>query len=392
MMKIKTKFAISNILMLITPIILIGVISVFCAVVFIIKFPVENIYITRAEMIDPANFLRAMNVFFQENPAAIRYLTLWALTCIIIMVLSTTVGTQYLSRSVRKPIEELAEATDKIRGSELDFDVLGSNYYEINVLCEHFDNMRSELKTADEQAKQMNRERNMLIANISHDLKTPVTSIKGYIEGIRDGVANTPEKMERYLDTIYAKTLMIDDMVNNLSTYSKLELSALAFEFTDGDLNEFIHDFFEDYRLNLEKNNMRLTFDLSDSKLQVKIDYEKMARVFSNIVNNSIKYKDGDSGSVNIKTYAKGSGAYIEISDTGIGISEDKLSKVFEGFYRVDTARTLNVQGSGLGLGIARQIVEKHGGKIWIRSREKGIVTTIYMPLTGEKDEKSINN
>ena len=128
---------------------------------------------------------------------------------------------------------------------------MGSSCDEIDVLCQSFDSMRRTLKSAADKEKYMKEERSMLLANLSHDLKTPVTSIKGYIEGIRDGIADTPEKQKRYLDTIYSKAGMIDDMVNNLSIFSKLEMSKLNFEFTTGDINLFLRDFAEDFRLDI---------------------------------------------------------------------------------------------------------------------------------------------
>ena len=136
--------------------------------------------------------------------------------------------------------------------------------------------MRKELKRAREREKYMKKERNMLLANISHDLKTPITSIKGYVEGIQDGIADTPKKMKRYLDTIHTKAEVIDDLVNNLSVFSKLELSRLTFEFKEGDINSFMRDFVDDYRLDLEKNGIKLETDIPTDEVIVRMDYEKM--------------------------------------------------------------------------------------------------------------------
>lgn len=384
-MKIKSKFAISNILMLIMPILSMGFISMLCVIIFILKFPVEEINLSRASLLNPSTFFHAVGVFLQNNPTTIYYIIFWLTLCIIIAAIITTVITQQLSLSVRKPIDDITKAALKIQSGELDFDVLGSDYDEINTLCTAFNDMRISLKESEKKTTLMNHERNMLLANISHDLKTPITSIKGYIEGIKDGVACTPEKLNKYLDTIKAKTEMIDEMVNNLSVYSKLELSRLEFNFRTGNLNEFLLEFLEDYRLDLEKNNMELTLNLCKKNTPVRLDYEKMSRVLSNIINNSIKYKDGDTGTLTIKTYIENNGVYTEISDTGIGLSEDDTKKVFEGFYRVDKARTLNTSGSGLGLGIAKQIIEYHKGKIWIKAKDKGITTFICLPLEDNK-------
>lgn len=379
-MKIKNKFAVYNIMMLITPILLIGVISVCFLIIFILKFPVEELNIPRAALIDPKVFSEAVGEFFKSNPAALWYMLLWAAICALILVLSTTVMTRLMSKSIENPINELDRAADYIREGNLNFEVMGSNYDEIDKLCSNFDAMRRELKKAQENEQCMKKERSMLLANISHDLKTPITSIKGYVEGIRDGVADTPEKMNRYLDTIHAKAEVIDDIVNNLSTFSKLELSRLTFNFETADINAFVNEFLEDYRLDFEKNNIKLINNISADTAYVKLDREKMSRVFANLADNAVKYKGEDNPSLEITTFTSDGGVYVYISDNGIGIEEKELQNVFDGFYRVDGSRS--IKGSGLGLGIAKQIVEKHGGKIWLKSDGlgKGTTAVVYLP------------
>lgn len=380
-MKIKNKFTLYNIIMLITPIILIGVISVCFLIIFILKYPVEELHITRASMLDPVVFSQAFGEFFKSNPGAVFYAVLWVVICAVLIVASTTIATGLMTKSVEKSINDLAQAAEYIRAGNLDFEVMGSDYDEIDKLCTSFDAMRKELKYANEREKYMKKERSMLLANISHDLKTPITSIKGYIEGIRDGVASTPEKMNSYLDTIHAKAEVIDDMVNNLSMFSKLELSRLTFDFEQGDFNAFLRGFAGNYKIDFEKNDIRFFDKISDVKAVVKIDYEKMSRVFANIIDNAVKYRNGDTPMLEISTFLKDGGVYAYISDNGIGIEEDELKNVFEGFYRVDSSRS--IKGSGLGLGIVKQIVEKHGGKIWLKSEGigKGTTAVVYLPL-----------
>ena len=380
-MKIKSKFTLYNIIMLITPILLIGVISVCFLIIFILKFPVEELNITRASMLDPLVFSQALGEFFKGNPDAIGYVVLWLFLCVVLLVASTTVATHFMTKSVEKPINDLARAADYIRDGNLNFEVMGSDYDEIDKLCTNFDTMRKELKMAQERESYMKKERSMLLANISHDLKTPVTSIKGYVEGIRDGIADTPEKMNRYLDTIYAKARVIDDMVNNLSMFSKLELSRMTFDFEEGDINVFLRGLVEDYRLDMEKNGVELVSNISDETAIVKIDYEKISRVFSNIIDNAVKYRNENNPMLEISTFTRDNGVYVCISDNGIGIEEKELKNVFEGFYRVDSSRS--IKGSGLGLGIVKQIVEKHGGKIWLKSEGlgKGTTAIIYLPI-----------
>ena len=285
-----------------------------------------------------------------------------------------------MTKSIEHSINDLARAADYIRADNLDFEVMGSEYDEIDTLCNNFDMMRKELKRARKREKYMKKERNMLLANISHDLKTPITSIKGYVEGIQDGIADTPEKMKRYLDTIHTKAEVIDDLVNNLSVFSKLELSRLIFEFKEGDINLFMRDFVDDYRLDLEKNGINLETDIPTDEVIVRMDYEKMSRVFSNLIDNAVKYRSEDNPTLSVSTMCSDGGVYVNISDNGIGIDENELKNVFDGFYRVDSSRS--IKGSGLGLGIAKQIVEKHGGKIWLKSDGlgKGTTAVVFLP------------
>ncbi len=390
-MKIKSKFTIYNVIMLLTPILLIGVVSICFLIIFIFKYPVDELNITRNALLNPVVFSAALGEFFKSNPGAIGYLLLWIGICAALMIISTSLTTHFMSKSVEKPIDELARAAESVRSGNLDFEVMGSSYDEIDRLCSNFDSMRRELKLAREREKVMKEERSMLLANISHDLKTPITSIKGYIEGIRDGVADSPEKLERYLDTIYSKAEVIDDMVNNLSMFSKLDMSRLAFKFENCDINAFLRGFIEDCRLDLEKHGFAAKCDISPDKVIVRLDCEKMSRVFANIIDNAVKYR-GSEPTLEITTKTQDGGVYIYISDNGIGIEEKELKNVFESFHRADSSRS--IKGSGLGLGIVRQIVEKHGGKVWLKSDGlgKGTTAVVYLPQLGGTDEKNTDN
>lgn len=381
-MKIKRKFMISNVAMFLIPIVLISIISAIFLIIFVMRYPVHELQISRAALLSPKIFSRALGDFFTMNPSAIRYVCIWAIACVVIAVVTTTVATTRLARSIIRPIRDLTEAANQIREGKLDFEVLGSEYEEFDELCSVFDQMRRQLKNSKEKEAFMRQERSMLLANLSHDLKTPITSIKGYIEGIRDGIADTPDKMEKYLTTVYAKAGMIEEMVNNLSTFSRLELSKMHFTFAIGDLNDFLKEVAEEYRLDIESKGLRLCLDIPQEKAMVRLDYEHLHRVFANLIDNAMKYTKNQNGEIRVSSYIEQKGVFAQISDDGIGIAKDQLQSVFEEFYRVDPARNLNIKGSGLGLGIAKQIVSKHGGKIWLRSEEgQGTTAVIYLPL-----------
>lgn len=221
----------------------------------------------------------------------------------------------------------------------------------------------------------------MLLANISHDIKTPVTSIRGYVEGIMEGIADTPEKMERYLTTIHQKASAIETMVNHLSLYSKLELQKIPYHMETGDVFAFLKKTLQEFELELQDGGMRLTYEIPEMPCFVRFDAEKLRRVYSNIITNAIKYKGGEKGSLHVAAQEMQGGVTISFSDRGIGIKTAEQEKVFEGFYRSDPSRNSKIEGNGLGLAICRQIIAAHNGKIWIRSEEgRGTCVTVFLP------------
>lgn len=393
-MKIRQRFGYYNLIMLITPITLIGVVSVLFLIIFMIKFPAGTEYFSRAALINPFNLMNAIGSFFSGNPTAIMYVFIYIIICIAICSVTNTIITRRMASEFEKPLRELRSNMDTIRNGDLNFEVMGSELDEIDDLCEGFDSMRRALVYSREKEIRLKHERNMLIANISHDLKTPVTSIQGYIDGINDGVADTPEKLRRYLNTIKFKAGVIDELVSNLSTFSKLELSRLDFNMSPGDLRDLVLDVTDSYKIDFERAGAALETDICTAPLPVQIDGEKIRRVLSNLIDNSLKYRRAENAAVKISCFTDEGNAYITVQDNGIGIEPKELNRVFESFYRTDRSRTSQVKGNGLGLSIAKQITEKHGGRLWLRSGgiNKGATATICLPLTADHDEGTGDN
>lgn len=382
-MKIRQKFAFYNFILLLTPILLIGVLSVVFIIIFVFKFPVEQLYITRASLLNPLVLVSAIGSFFSNNPIAVLYVFAWAAISIAIGVVTTTVITKKMVSHLENTINSLRDNMDTIRNGNLNFEVIGSEYDELDDMCEAFDSMRRALIASRSKEEELKRERNMLIANISHDLKTPITSIKGYIDGINDGIADTPEKLERYLSTIRRKAGVLEELVSNLSTFAKLEVSELSFDMKKIDLRELVFDILDGYRIDFENAGLVPELNLGSEQLTVTADSEKMRRVFRNIIDNAIKYRRAESKKIYVKCFADSGNAYAVIKDDGMGINRSEINRVFDSFYRTDKSRTSQIKGNGLGLGIAKQITEKHGGKLWLRSEGEnmGTTATICLPL-----------
>jgi histidine kinase len=243
--------------------------------------------------------------------------------------------------------------------------------------------MRKRLKRGVLERLAYEKERYRLIANISHDLMTPITSIKGYVEGMRDGVASTPEMRERYLNTIYDKACLMERLIEQMSDFSELELGRMRFHFESCIASDFLSEICEEFRIDLESEGAMFEVDVSKAGIAVDIDREKLRRVFLNLLSNSVKYRSDRPLEVRISAQAAERGVLISVRDNGRGISKDDIDRVFEGFYRADPARSGSTRGHGLGLTIAEQIIENHRGKIWIKSEENaGTEVNIHLPAS----------
>ncbi len=295
-------------------------------------------------------------------------------TLLLILIITNGILTYYVSRSIINPIHSLKSAAQKIKGGDLNQAIEIKGKDELTELAENFEAMREQLKESAIVQAQYEENRKELIAHISHDLKTPITSIKGYIEGIQDGIASSPEMLQRYLQTIYQKSNDLDHLIDELFLYSKLDLKKVPFMFELVDVKDYLIDYLEELNFDFEKTQTKVKFthDLSQDFF-VQLDRDKMKRALSNIIGNSRKYMDKVAGIIEINLTTFKDTVRIEIADNGPGIPTDALPYVFHQFYRAEQSRNKQTGGSGLGLSIARMIVEEHDGKIEIESQlDKG--------------------
>lgn len=298
-----------------------------------------------------------------------------------ILVITSGMSTLWIYRSVTSPLKKLREATQNIKEGNLDF-VLDVNRDDtIGELCADFEDMRKRLKLSTQEKLEYDKENKELISNISHDLKTPITAIKGYVEGIMDGVADTPEKMDKYIRTIYNKTNDMDRLINELTFYSKIDTNRIPYTFHRVSVAGYFSDCVDELSLELEAQNIKLQyFNYVDSDVKVIADVEQIKRVINNIVSNSIKYMDKEQGIIIIRVKDVGDFVQVEIEDNGKGIGVKELPYIFDRFYRTDASRNSKQGGSGIGLSIVKKIIEDHGGKIWANSKEN-TGTVMYFVL-----------
>ena len=194
-------------------------------------------------------------------------------------------------------------------------------------------------------------------------------------------MADTPEKMEKYVRTIYNKTNEMDLLINELTIYSKIDTNRIPYNFAKINVSEYFNDCVEEIGLDLETKNIRLAyFNYVDENVLIIADPEQLRRVIHNIIGNSIKYLDKQQGFINIRIKDVGDFIQVEIEDNGRGISARDLPYIFDRFYRADASRNSATGGSGIGLSIVKKIIEDHGGKIWATSKES-IGTVMYFVI-----------
>ena len=307
---------------------------------------------------------------------------LQALLLVLIVLLTVAVlMTVWIYRGINAPIGRLREATHRISEGDLDFTLIAQGEDEISELTRSFETMRLRLKESEEEKERYDKESRELISNISHDLKTPITAVKGYVEGIMDGVADTPEKMDRYIRTIYTKANEMDRLINELTFYSKIDTNRIPYHFTQLNVADFFDDCAEELCTDLEERKIRFTYENKVHRdTRIIADPEQLKRVINNIISNSVKYMDKTPGRIDLRILDAGDFIQVEIEDNGKGIDAKDLVNIFDRFYRTDAARTNTQNGSGIGLSIAKKIIEDHSGRIWAGSK-KGQGTVMYFVI-----------
>ena len=303
------------------------------------------------------------------------------LTATIILVFTALSVGLWIYRSIAVPLVKLRKATRNIKEGNLDFVLEVEGNDEFSQLCQDFEEMRKRLKESTEEKILMDKENKELISNISHDLKTPITAVKGYVEGIMDGVADTPEKMDRYVRTIYNKTNEMDHLINELTFYSKIDTNRIPYTFSKLNVEDYFSDCAEELGLEMETRGIELVYaNYVEKDVQVIADGEQIRRVIHNIVSNAIKYMEKPRGIIQIRVKDVGDFIQVEIEDNGKGIAAKDLPYIFDRFYRTDVSRNSSKGGIGIGLSIVKKIMEDHGGKVWATSR-LGIGTIMYFVL-----------
>ena len=309
---------------------------------------------------------------------------------IILMTLMSVLLIFWIYHGVLRKVEVLVTGAHEIEEGNLDFSIDIKGNDELASVGVAFEEMRQRLR--EDARRRMVEERNQrqLISNIAHDLKTPLTAIRGYSEGLMDGVAVTPEKQRSYVTTIYNKAQEMDVLLNELTAYAKLETNRIPYHFIRMNIRNYFDDLTGELRMDLASRGASLVYyDYVEDDGFFVVDPIQMGRVFHNIIDNSMKYARKDEPLVvHFGVWPEEGLVHIEIKDNGVGIAPKDLPHIFERLYRGDPSRTA-AGGSGIGLSIVKKITEDHGGTVSVISSEgKGTTVSFVLKKIRQQEEE----
>lgn len=288
-----------------------------------------------------------------------------------------------LEKRIFAPIEKLKQGLDEIAKGNYQVKVECQTANDLGLLILSFNEMAQKLYDSEILQTEYEENRKTLIANISHDLKTPITAIQGYIEALLDGSIKNAGDQAKYLKTIHHNIVYINKLIDDLFLFSKLDMQKLDFSYESVSVRPFMKDFMEEYKFDLEEKNIEFQYvDQLEHYDLVKLDGKRFHQAFNNLISNAVNHGPENNLSIKITMYRQNQFICLDIEDNGPGIAPDKLPFIFDRFYRIDTERKKDYVCTGLGLAIARELIEAHQGKITVSSIEdKGTCFTIMLPV-----------
>jgi len=333
---------------------------------FIYAFPITVSGEEKAKalvMFNPA--VAPFNIFMDAIKGMVVSFGAGVLSFILLIILLTW----YISRTILKPLAELNMATERIAKGDLEFNINYTNTDELGNFARSFESMRLQLNESLEKQKAIENARKELIASISHDLRTPIASIQGYVEGLQDGVAEDEETRNRYLSVIRAKTSQLNRQIEDLFEYSRFDAGQLRLRTEDVDSREILESILQEVELGHRDKgpSLRIVRPLPSANIQV--DSQRLEQVMMNLLENAFRYVP-EEGLVTVRSWVGDGDLIVSIEDNGPGIPGTHLSHIFNSFFRGEKSRSRKSGGTGLGLAICRHIIEAHAGRIWVESKE----------------------
>ena len=346
---------------------------------FALAARVVGFFIFGSGMPDPERMATVLDSYSQDK-------LIWILGVALFIILISLVNnffTQRMSKGLVKALEPLNEGVRQIHDNNFTYRVDYKNNDEFRPICEAFNEMAAKLETSAVQKQNDEANRRELIAGISHDLRTPLTSIKGYIEGIEAGVASTPEMRANYLAIIKNKTADMEHIIEQLFLFSKLDMDEFPLAMRRVDISLAVSDIIDDAVSEYASRGLDVKLGVMPKNVYVHADVLLLRNVIVNVLENSAKYKTSERGAMEVSATVVNNSVLLRLADDGPGVQAETLPKLFDVFYRTDPSRSK--MGSGLGLAISVKIIERMGGSIHAELPPAGgLAIVIRLPRSAE--------
>ena len=379
---VKRRIFVSNTLMILVTLVLFLLVNV--AVVKIYAESIEHEFEISEDQILDADGLENMlkDWTIKKNEFILLFLA-DGIICIIALVAVSQIFTGNLVKHIMTPLDELNDGARRVQDNDLSQDILYVGDTEFERVCVAFNNMQEHILEEQEKNRRYEQARTEMIAGISHDLRTPLTAIRGSIKGMLDGVAAIPEMQQKFLNTAYRRAGEMDVLLNQLFYLSKLETGNMPLMVREINLTEYLAKYINGKQDVLNPEEAQLHATLQERKYYTMLDPEQMQRVLDNLVENSRKYSETIPLRMKIKLEKTPKGVSICFQDNGVGVPEEKLPYIFEEFYRGDESRNKK-EGNGLGLYIVKYLMEAMGGSVRAENAD-GLAVYLELPISPER-------
>ncbi|MFD3156870.1 ATP-binding protein [Haloimpatiens sp. FM7330] len=305
----------------------------------------------------------------------VKYLDVFTMLApFIYIIIFTFVFASKLNNRLKIPLNQLMIGAEKIKNKDLEFKIDYKSKDELGMLCNSFEEMRVELKKSLQEQWKMEQERKEMVGAIAHDLKTPITIIKGHVEGLIDSKRLEEGKVYRYLDLINKNADRMTKLIEKMNILTKIEKSDFTLKFKRCNIIEFINDKTDDYNILADNKKISFEYTIKDERISnglINMDCGALSAILDNLVSNSIRFTP-EGGSIYLNLYLTEEKIILSISDTGCGFSKKDIANIFKKFYQGDESRSKEKGHSGLGLYIVRTLVNKFNGSIEAKNNEKG--------------------
>ena len=379
---VKRRIFISNTIMVLVTLIIFLLINVF--VIKVYSEIIEEEFKAAVEQVENVNEIKnLLKGFTVYRNDFFLIFGMDGILCIAILAIISQFFTKKLTDHIMAPLDALAAGVKRIRDNELTQNIEYTGEIEFENVCSAFNDMQEAILTEQEKNRKYEKARTDMIAGISHDLRTPLTAIRGPIKGLMDGVASRPEQQKKFLEAAYRRTGDMDLLLNQLFYLSKMETGNMPLSLQNIEISTFLHNYAKVKQEFVGSEKEHIKIDTQEITAEVSVDLEQFQRILDNLLENSRKYGEKVPLMIEIALNKTPKGLSICFKDNGVGVPEEKLPHIFEEFYRGDESRNRK-EGNGLGLYIVKYLMEAMGGSVRAENAD-GLAVYLELPVTGKK-------